>query len=216
MKLKPLDTLGEQVSPEEAALLVIDVQNDYCHSDGVLSKQGRNLRMVTEMVPRLQAFIKTCRSVQLPILFLRTIHYPWTDSPSWLRRLAAERRESVCRPETWGAEFYGEIRPTEGDVIVTKHRYSGFIGTNLDLILRSRGVRSLLIAGAATHLCVESTLRDAYMLNYYIVLLEACVADSDLALHRASLKNVARHFGTVTSSTDVVKLWEQHPSTPLG
>jgi ureidoacrylate peracid hydrolase len=210
--VKSLDTLAEQVSPEEAALLVIDIQNDYCHRQGVLGKQGRDLRTTEEMSVRLEAFIKTCRRVKFPVIFVRTIHYPWTDSPSWLRRLAVEGRESVCRPETWGADFYGGIRPEGNEIVITKHRFSAFIGTNLDLILRSQGIRSLLISGAATHLCVESTLRDAYMMNYYIVMLEDLVADSDQELHRATLKNVARHFGTVTQSAEVERLWRENPS----
>lgn len=210
--MKSLDNLAEQVSPDEAALLVIDIQNDYCHRQGVLGKQGRDLGPTEEMVPRLQTFIDTCRRVKFRVIFVRSIHYPWTDSPSWLRRLAVEGRESVCRPDTWGADFYGGIRPEAGEIVITKHRFSAFIATNLDLVLRSQGIRSLLIAGAATHLCVESTLRDAYMMNYYIVMLEDLVADSDQELHRATLKNVARHFGAVTTSAEVERLWRERHS----
>jgi ureidoacrylate peracid hydrolase len=212
MAINSLDTLAEQVRRENAALLVIDMQNDYCHGQGVLGKQGRDLRTSQEMSLHLENFINTCRKIKFPIIFVKTIHYPYTDSPSWLRRLAIEGRESVCRPETWGAEFYGGIRPGANEIVVTKHRFSAFIWTNLDLILRSNGIRSLLITGAATHLCVESTVRDGYMLNYYIVMLEDLVADSDPELHRVSLKNVARHFGTVTTSAEVERLWRDFPT----
>jgi ureidoacrylate peracid hydrolase len=203
----PLRTLSEQVDPRSAALIVIDMQNDFCHPEGVSGKRGRKLAMTIEMAPRLEAFINACRAVAMPAIFVQTIHYPWTDSPSWVRRLEKDPGDSVCRPGTWGAEFYAGIQPREGDIVITKHRYNAFLGTNLDLILRSRGIRSLLISGVGTNVCVESTLRDGYMRDYYIVLLEDCVGATDLELHQATLKNVKLHFGTVTKSTEVAKLW---------
>jgi len=203
-----LRTLSEQADPTVAALLVVDMQNDFCHPQGASGKRGRQQTMTIEMAPRLESFIKVCRGVGAPVIFVKTIHYPWTDSPSWVRRLDRDGGDSVCRPGTWGAEFYTGIQPEEGEIIITKHRYSAFLGTNLDLILRSRGIRSLLISGVGTNVCVESTLRDGYMRDYYIVLLEDCVGATDRELHEATLKNVRLHFGTVSSSTEVRKLWK--------
>jgi len=208
MSESPLKTLSEQVDPKVAALLVIDMQNDFCHPQGVSGKRGRQLTMSIEMAPRLEAFIKECRHAGMPVIFVKTIHSPWTDSPSWVRRLDKDRGDSVCRPGTWGAEFYAGIRPEEGEVVITKHRYSAFLGTDLDLILRSSGIRSLLISGVGTNVCVESTLRDGYMRDYYIVLLEDCVGATNQELHQATLKNVTLHFGTVSNSTEVLKLWK--------
>jgi ureidoacrylate peracid hydrolase len=208
MNAASLTTLSGQIDPKVAALLIIDMQNDFCHPEGVSGKRGRKLAMSIEMAPRLEAFIKACRDVDMPTIFVQTIHYPWTDSPSWVRRLEKDLGDSVCRPGTWGAEFYAGIQPQEDDVIITKHRYSAFLGTDLDMILRSRGVRSLLISGVGTNVCVESTLRDGYMRDYYIVLLEDCVGATDLELHQATLKNVKLHFGTVTDSNQVKRLWK--------
>jgi ureidoacrylate peracid hydrolase len=204
----PLRTLSEQADPKVAALLIVDMQNDFCHPQGVSGKRGRQQTMTIEMAPRLEAFIKACRGVGMPVIFVKTIHYPWTDSPSWVRRLDRDGGDSVCRPGTWGAEFYAGIQPEEGEIIITKHRYSAFLGTNLDLVLRSRGIRSLLISGVGTNVCVESTLRDGYMRDYYIVLLEDCVGATDLELHEATLKNVRLHFGAVSNSNEVRKLWK--------
>jgi ureidoacrylate peracid hydrolase len=74
--------------------------------------------------------------------------------------------------------------------------------------LRSRGIRSLLISGVGTNVCVESTLRDGYMRDYYIVLLEDCVGATDRELHEATLKNVRLYFGVVSNSNEVRKLWK--------
>ena len=204
----PLRTLSEQTDPKVATLLVVDMQNDFCHPQGVSGKRGRQQTMTIEMAPRLEAFIKACRSVGMPVMFVNTIHYPWTDSPSWVRRLDRDGGDSVCRPGTWCAEFYAGIQPEEGEIIITKHRYSAFLGTNLDPVLRSRGIRSLLISGVGTNVCVESTLRDGYMRDYYIVLLEDCVGATDRELHEATLKNVRLHFGVVSNSNEVRNLWK--------
>ena len=204
----PLRTLSEQADPKVAALLVIDMQNDFCHPQGISGKRGRQLTMSIEMAPRLEAFIKQCRHACMPVIFVKTIHYPWTDSPSWVRRLDKDSGDSVCRPGTWGAEFYAGIQPEEGEIVITKHRYSAFLGTDLDLILRSSGIRSLLISGVGTNVCVESTLRDGYMRDYYIVLLEDCVGATNQELHQATLRNVTLHFGTVSNSNEVLKLWK--------
>jgi ureidoacrylate peracid hydrolase len=205
----PLRTLSEQVDPKVAALLVIDMQNDFCHPQGVSGKRGRQLTMSIEMAPRLKAFIDACSSVRTAVIFIQTIHYPWTDSPSWVRRLEKDGGDSVCRPGTWGAQFYGGIQPREGDVVITKHRYSAFLGTDLDMILRSRGIRSLMISGVGTNVCVESSLRDGYMRDYYIILLEDCVGATNRELHEATLKNVTLHFGTVSNSNEVLELWRK-------
>jgi ureidoacrylate peracid hydrolase len=204
----PLKTLSEQVDPKMAALLVIDMQNDFCHPDGVSGKRGRQLAMSIEMAPRLEAFIKACRRAGMQVIFVQTIHYPWSDSPSWVRRLDRDGGDSVCRPGTWGAECYAGLQPQNGDIVITKHRYSAFLGTDLDMILRSRGIRSLLISGVGTNVCVESTLRDGYMRDYYIVLLEDCVGATNQELHQATLQNVTLHFGRVSNSKEVIKLWK--------
>jgi ureidoacrylate peracid hydrolase len=203
-----LKTLSEQVDPEMAALLVIDMQNDFCHPDGVSGKRGRQLAMSIEMTPRLEAFIKASRRAGMQVIFVQTIHYPWSDSPSWVRRLDRDGGDSVCRPGTWGAEFYAGLQPQNGDIVITKHRYSAFLGTDLDMILRSRGIRSLLISGVGTNVCVESTLRDGYMRDYHIVLLEDCVGATNQELHQATLQNVTLHFGSVSNSKEVIKLWK--------
>ena len=114
----------------------------------------------------------------------------------------------LCEEGTWGAEFYAGLQPQNGDIVITKHRYSAFLGTDLDMILRSRGIRSLLISGVGTNVCVESTLRDGYMRDYYIVLLEDCVGATNQALHQATLQNVTLHFGSVSNSKEVIKLWK--------
>src|SRR5919206_1561317 len=157
-------TLAEKVDPRQAALVVVDVQNDFCHPDGAAGKRGRDLSQIAGMAEHLTHLLEEARRVSLPIIFIRTEHGPWTDSESWLGRskTEADQRVRTCVEGTWGCDFYG-VAPESGERIVVKHRYSAFRGTDLDLILRAPGIRTILIGGIATNVCVETSARDGYM-----------------------------------------------------
>jgi ureidoacrylate peracid hydrolase len=92
-------------------------------------------------------------------------------------------------------------------VVVTKHRYSAFVDTSLDLVLRSRGVRTIVVTGTATNVCVESTARHGHMLDYYVVLPADASATPDLPAHEATLHNVRKFFGTVVQADEVGAIW---------
>lgn len=199
-------TLGEMVDPKHAALIVVDVQNDFCHPEGVLAKQGRDISLIREMVPRLLSFVDQARRVNLPIIFIKVSHSRWEDSPVWLSKKRSLEK-LVCSEGSWGAEFY-KVSPREADHIVAKHRFNAFIGTDLDLVLRSMGIKTLIMTGVATNVCVESTARDGYQRDYYIVFLDDCTATYSLEEHKATLFNIDQYFGTVATSDQVVKAWQ--------
>jgi ureidoacrylate peracid hydrolase len=112
----------------------------------------------------------------------------------------------VCVEGTWGCDFYG-VAPQPGERVVVKHRYSAFHGTDLDLILRARGVRTVLLGGISTNVCVESTARQGYMLDYEIVFLADCCAAYSPEEHEAALRNITQHFGDVANEPEVVAAW---------
>ena len=190
-----------QLSSSNTALLVVDVQNDFCHSQGVFAKyKSVTLDHVEQAMSNLSTLIEKCRAFDLPIIFIRTIHSNWTDSPSWLKRMeGAGEKMQICRPDSWGSNFFN-VAPEEGDCVVTKHRYSAFIGTDLDLILKSQGIEYILVTGVATNVCVESTARDGYHRDYNVILLEDCCGAYDKAEHAATLNNISKFFGTVATS----------------
>lgn len=202
-----------QIHSLKTALIVIDVQNDYCHIEGVFSKAKKvDLSHVQKAMEKLPSFIESCRRAGLPIIFVRTIHSDWTDSPSWQKRLeGAADKMDICRSGTWGSEFYG-MQPRESDCIVIKHRYSAFIGTDLDLILRNRGIETLLMTGVTTNVCVETSARDGFNRNYDIILVEDCCGAHDEAEHEATLINIRKYFGKVATAQSVIeKLEKQGP-----
>ena len=118
---------------------------------------------------------------------------------------------AYCLKGTWGAELYGiDARP--GEEIIIKHRYSGFKGTNLDLILRSAGLQTVILTGVATNACVESTGRDVYMHDYYLVFVSDGAATTTAAAHQATLANIDQFFGQVATSDEIEAAWAAAPA----
>ena len=203
------EMLSDQLRSQKAAVIVVDVQNDFCHKDGAFSKLDRDLSTIQEQViPSLVSFLEKCRQWDLPIVFVKTTHSDWTNSPTWLTRGGGmAKRTPICSPDSWGAEFY-EVQPEERDYVVTKHRYSGFSGTDLDLILRSRGFETIIMTGVVTNVCVETTARDGFNLNYNVVLVDDCCGACVPEEHDAALTNISKYFGVVTDSASLVEILE--------
>lgn len=187
------------------ALLIVDVQNDFCHEKGSFSTHRKvDLSYTRKAIFALLPFIREVRRLEIPLVFIQTIHSAWTSSSSWMKRLSGEAGEmNICAPGSWGSRFY-QIKPEENDCIVIKHRYSAFFQTNLDLVLRSRHIEKLLVAGVLTNVCVESTIRDAFSRNYETVLLEDCCASYDPAEHEAAVRNIGKYFGKVSDSAETL------------
>ena len=201
-------TLEEKVAPEHTAVIVIDVQNDFCHNDGVQSKRGMNTSLVQGIVPRLSEFLTEARKYNALVIFVRMICTECSISPVSMERSMKfpEHLRFFPLEGTWGAEFY-QVSPQDDDCVVTKHRYSSFQGTSLELILRSRGISTLVITGVATPTCVESTARDGYMKEFFVILPEDCVAGRSIEEHNAALSITEKFFGQVVASKEIVSAW---------
>ncbi len=207
--------LPYRYDPAHTALIVVDVQNDFCHPDGAVAKMGDDVSAVVEMVPRLRALVDGAHAAGVPVVFVQTLHDETNDTATWLDRVAAEpggvQTGRICRTGSWGAEFYG-VTPAPGDAIVVKHRFSAFVGTNLDIVLRALGVRSLLVTGVATEVCVESTLRDGLSAEYYVSLVEDCAATYSADAQASAVRNVRRNFGDVVTSEGLIATWARVPA----
>ncbi|WP_407270874.1 cysteine hydrolase family protein [Radiobacillus sp. PE A8.2] len=202
----------KQVDPAQTALVIVDMQNDYCDANGNLGKQGLDVSMVDEMIAPLAELIAQARDNRVPVIFIKTIHEPSTDSDTWVKRLKIANQTSVCRKDTWGADFY-KVKPQADDIIVVKHRYSAFINTRLDSVLRTLNTNTLIMTGVSTNVCVESTARDGFMLDYDVVMLSDCTAAFSKAAHDMTLTNIDQYFGTVCKSEDVIQSWHALQTT---
>jgi ureidoacrylate peracid hydrolase len=206
-----LKTLKDRCDPRYAALIVVDVQNDFVSPEGSAGKRGDDVGAAMAMIPNLTRLIDQARKVGLTIVYIRTTHSDWTDTPSWIYRTSQKSGLSTCREGTWGAEFYDGIAPLPSERVVIKHRYSAFINTDLNTVLKARGIQSILVCGVATNVCVETTARDGYMYDYYVTMIDDCSAAYDAKLHMGTLENMRRHFGLVASVDQIIETWSGLP-----
>ena len=193
--------LLKRVDLANSAVLVVDVQNDWCHENGARAKAGNDVSTLQNTVPKVEKFVAEARRYKIPIIHIGTTHSKWTDSPAWSTRLAKRNVDAsiFLKPGTWGAEFY-KVGPQTGDYVVIKHRYSAFIGTDLDLVLRSIGIRTLIMAGFASNICVQNTALHGLMNDYYVVLLDDCTATFTVEDHEIAMAYMGRLNITITNA----------------
>jgi ureidoacrylate peracid hydrolase len=211
----PLSGLEQKVRPEHAALVVIDMQNDFCASDGLVAKGGRDVSAAQEMAGRLPGLIAAARAAGVLVVFVRNVYSSDRNfylSDVWLEQAARKQGGGytsipVCAAGSWEGDFYGAVRPEPGDPVVTKHRYSAFYNTDLDTILRSHGVRTIVATGVSTNVCIETTVREAFVRDYYVVLVADATAAYTQEEHDKSLKDIDRFFGEVTTIADLKSIW---------
>jgi ureidoacrylate peracid hydrolase len=125
------------------------------------------------------------------------------------QRSGAGTQYPMCQEGTWQAEFYGDVQPKPGDVVVAKHRYSAFHNTDLDLVLRSHGIRTVALTGVLANVCVETTAREAFVRDYYVVLVGDGTASCVPEDHAMTLRNIERFFGEVSSIAALSALWSK-------
>jgi nicotinamidase-related amidase len=211
--------LAELADPAHTALIMVDMQRDFIEPDGIFGKLGIDLSMYAESRPKLAALLAAARQCGSLIVHLQNTSLPRRigDSPSYirfnLRMHQAARREGpplrYTLPGTPGHEFAPEFTPRSDEIVVRKYRSSGFWGTNLDMLLRSNGVKTVVLGGCTTEGCVESTARDAMFNDYYVVIAEDCVASDDRAQHAASML-LMRHRFDLAPGDAIERVWRDH------
>lgn len=201
--------LKELIEPKCSAVIVIDVQNDSCHPEGAYAKSGMDISLRQKAAHNAAEFIEEARRYKVPVIYTKASHTPWDESLAQMRRRKRVKASGACVKGTWGEDFYA-VRPLESEAIVVKHRYSAFKGTDLDMILRSKRITTLIVMGGGTQACVESTVRDGYELDYDIVVVSDCCGTPTLEEHEPALKRMARLCATVVETKDILEAWSQH------
>jgi ureidoacrylate peracid hydrolase len=202
-------TLEELVRPGHTALLVVDMQNDFCADGGYLQRTraatSRNPIRVDANVAiaqNIESLAATAREAGVTVVWVRSVYdFKYLADAHIARR----EGEGCCMEGTWGADFF-MIQPQGADVVVDKHTFSGFHETKLHELLQARGVKTLVLTGVATNVCVDSTLRHGFFLGYNIVVAEDCVGSGNQAGHEGTLSTVRVNFGTVTDSASLKRL----------
>jgi len=194
------DVALSRVEPRSTALLVIDVQRDFCSPDGALAALGSDVTPCAAVARRIAAFLPKVRSVLSFMAFFRLVYDPDQMSEAQRERLIRNGRPLICIPGTPGVDLF--IPPDTKDLIFTKHRYSAFSNDQLRQLLHKRSISTIVTVGVDTHICVEGTVRHGYDLGYRMIVLSDLVAtrQSESARHESSLALCGRYFALTMES----------------
>lgn len=207
-----------EVDFKQSAIVVVDMQNAFASKHGMLDIAGADISGAPGVVSVISQVLSTARRAGMPIVYLQMGYQPdlsdsgGPQSPNWHKELGI--RLMNCRPElkgklvtqgTWDFAIVDELAPQPGDIVIVKTRYSGFARTPLDAELRARGIRYLFFTGIATNVCVESTLRDAFFMEYWPILItDASLAAGPPEMQEATLFNIESYFGWTIPSAELL------------
>jgi len=202
-------SLAEKVDPQRSALVVIDMQNDFCHPDGFYGNLGADFSRMPPVAAKIGGLVTEARRQKMLILWVRA-HYDEVVMGDPMGELLNRpgRTSGSCLAGTFGADWYAPLLPqeTENEIVVTKHRYSAFWDSPIDLYLRSNGIENIVVTGTSTDVCVESTVRDAFFRNYFVVVPSDATYSSP-ERHAEALDDIGRLFGETPSTEDVLAIW---------
>ncbi|MBI2857464.1 MAG: cysteine hydrolase [Chloroflexi bacterium] len=207
-----LETLAEVADPKHTTLLLIDIQNDNSSPKGSLAMHGKDISWIRNALPRVQAVLARARQLGLMIIFTRmTRTRDGSHESGTLLRRRQGSLHTAGVPEyemegTWGHEVLDELEPRPNERQVIKYRPSSFIGTSLELILKSRSIKSAVVVGLVTEGCVGSTVNDLQQYGYYPVVLRDCVCSSRPDLHDAAMQIMSAKCDVVNSE-ELLKVW---------
>jgi ureidoacrylate peracid hydrolase len=216
-----------RLSARDTAVVVIDMQNAYTAPGGYLDLAGFDISGAERVIAQTAKVLETARRAGMPVIFFQNgwdpdyVEAGGPGSPNFHKSNALKTMRK--RPDLqgkllarggWDYELVDGLKPQPGDIVLGKTRYSGFFNSQLDSVLRSRGVRHIVFVGIATNVCVESTLRDAFFLEYFGVMLEDATHQAGPAyLQQAAAFNVETFFGWVSTVADFCGAFDQQPHT---
>jgi len=184
----------------DPALVLVDLQRDFCR---LPPSADADQEAVDKTLERIAEFLRRYRATGRTPILVRTTHDEHSNSRVWAAKYEGRNRPIPCRTGTEGAEFADAIPVNPSDVVVTKHRYSAFTGTDLETYLSSNDITRLLVGGVNTNVCVLATVTGAFDRDYDVTVLEDCVATGEPAQQEPTLRNIESNFGTVRHSDRV-------------
>lgn len=204
------------INPRETALIVVDMQNAYATAGGYLDLAGFDIGGAASVIERIVLAVDAARRAGVQVVFFQNgwdpdyVEAGGPGSPNWWKsnalktmREKPELQGTLLAKGTWDYALVDRLQPQAGDIVIEKPRYSAFYNTSLDSMLRARCIRNLAFCGIATNVCVESTLRDGFFLEYFGVLLEDATHQAGPAfLQEASVYNIEKFFGWVSNTAD--------------
>lgn len=204
-------SLKEVVADRKCAVIVVDVQNDFCDPKGPFGQKGLDLTMIDRVLPRIENLVDAAHDAGVPVIYIKNTEDDSTDCEAWNARpdgSVDSPNEGVTRRGSWGAEIF-KLEPCEKDIIIEKHRFNAFHNTRLETALKSFGIQTVVVCGFATNVCVYATSSAAVMYGYHVVVAEDAVGAWIEPLHQAALENLRLFIGKVVSSEEIIELWKE-------
>ena len=220
-----------RINPAQTAVIVVDMQNAYATVGGYVDLAGFDVAGARGAIAQTKKVLDAARAAGVTVIYFQNgwdkdyVEAGTPGSPNWHKSNALKTMRA--RPElagtllakgTWDYAIVDELQPQPGDILIPKTRYSGFFNTNIDSVLRARGIRTLVFTGVATNVCVESSLRDAFHLEYFgVVLADATHHLGPDFIQRAALYNIEKFFGWVSTVNDFCgAVLQSAPAKPQG
>ncbi|NIP43890.1 MAG: isochorismatase family protein [candidate division Zixibacteria bacterium] len=194
-EIEAYNTHSFKLDQKQTALLIIDMQNFFVHETGPAYLPDSQYT-----IKNIQELQKAFRTKNLPIIFTSHVH----KSPEYDGGNLTWWWAEYCKEGSKDAEIFEAIRPAKGEKLIHKHRYSAFEGTDMEITLRTLGIRDLVVTGVMTNLCCETTARYAFNKDYRVQFVCDATATANEDLHVAALKNIAFGFAPVVLSKDVI------------
>jgi nicotinamidase-related amidase len=199
----------------KAALIIVDMQNDFLHQDGSFSHMARehpeakiDLPFLTGTIPHVKRLADAFRKAGRPVVYVaHVLKLDYSDAtfPYWrLGMVPMSGNRMHCVEGTWGAQIIDELKPKDSEHLIVKKGFGGFSNTPLDTVLRNMGVTTCVVCGVTTCVCVSTTIRGGVEYNYRMILVRDGVAEVDRDTHDAELKTMARIFADVKTTDELV------------
>jgi nicotinamidase-related amidase/catechol 2,3-dioxygenase-like lactoylglutathione lyase family enzyme len=207
----------EDLDLKRSALVVVDMQNAFCHPEGTLGQSGVDTKRLRTVIPRLRELILKCRAVEMPVLWTVQEHFQ-KDHRRSRKKLAphtARRKGIAALVGTWDANIIEELADL-ADVptfIIRKHRFGGFYETRMHIVMEMLGVDHLFIAGLTTNACVETTIREAYLRDYDVIAVTDCISGVNEAWE-ATAQEVWQQYFAITCSFEEFTDWMDSQQEP--
>jgi ureidoacrylate peracid hydrolase len=207
----------DALSPPTTALLVVDMQNAFCHPEGTLGISGVDVGPAQATIEPVRRLVEAARAAKVPVLWTQQEHFP-VDASRAKKRLAshtAKRKRVSALSGSWDMDFVDELKPLADDpsFVIRKHRFGSFYETRLEQVLRMLGTEALLVGGTTANACVETTLREAYLRDYDVVAITDAIAAVRPEWEPTAHAVWAQYLGEL-ATTDEVVAWLERAAAP--